>query len=516
MTFGIFALLVLSLVSDGSCGSEAITDAALLELTQISRGLKTKLDIKKIESTNLPVGYSCLQDNDCKSSEKCYNVEKSLHDYLQAIDRLDEFNTIKSQANIGKSKQKGECLVDLSKLSDDITMDKLVHKLKEARANLRLVMSELNMMLENYGYYLEYSYLESDSYLNNIEDPVIKSGHIEQTSINPTDLYVLAARGSRHLDEDLLLLMILSSVNPAHSDILTSNPFLVYSFLGSDSDPVAADVLLFSAMMKNNSDVASPLLLYSLINSHENTEELLLMVLAGGDSDKAETMLPLLMLAKYNETEVAEMVLPIMLLEGSSDDKARTLLQLLLLDDGEDVVKDMASLSISPEDFDSDLVENDSIRPLISSLLLSKASGNHDKEWREQLTVLMVDSIDKGTSDQSLLPLLTYSQYNGGMGEIVPLLMMAGAIKHEVDDFNGMMAFLIITKQRETPVEELLPLLLLAGGFSGGGEGTPIDGKLAAILPLMMIKEKHDNPSSLMYFFLSMHFSSDPSESWFH
>lgn len=93
--------------------------------------------------------------------------------------------------------------------------------------------------------------------------------------------------------------------------------------------------------------------------------------------------------------------------------------------------------------------------------------------------------------------------------------MMAGAIKHEVDDFNGMMAFLIITKQRETPVEELLPLLLLAGGFSGGGEGTPIDGKLAAILPLLMIKEKHDNPSALMYFFLSMHFSTEPSESWF-
>merc|ERR1711881_184550 len=124
-----------------------------------------------------------------------------------------------------------------------------------------------------------------------------------------------------------------------------------------------------------------------------------------------------------NETEVAEMVLPIMLLEGSSDDKARTLLQLLLLDNGQDVIKDMASLSINPEDIDSEIMEDDSIRPLISSLLLSKAGGNHDKEWREQLTVLMVDSIDKGTSDQSLLPLLAYSQNNGGMGELVPLLM---------------------------------------------------------------------------------------------
>jgi len=514
MIVGICALFLVSLMEIGSC-TDVITDAALLELSHISRGLRTKLDIKKVEPTNLPIGKSCTQDDDCKASEKCYQVEKALSNYLTTVDRMDEFNTIKSQANIGKSGNVGECLVDLADLSDDITMEKLVHTLKEARANLRIVMSDLNMMLENYGYYLEYSYLESDDYIDNIENPVVKSGHVDTTPINPTDLYVLAARGSRHLDEDLLLLMILSSVNPAHSDILTSNPFLVYSFLGSESDPVAADVLLFSAMMKNNSDMASPLLLYSLINSKENTEELLLMVLAGGDSTKAETMLPLLMLAKYNESEVAEMVLPVMLLEGSSDEKARTLLQLLLLDNGEDIVKDIASLSINPEDFDPEKIEDDTIRPLISSLLLSKASGNHDKEWREQLTVLMVDSIDKGTSDQSLLPLLTYSQNNGGIGELVPLLMMAGAIKHEVDDFNGMMAFLIITKQRETPVEELLPLLLLAGGFSGGGEGTPIDGKLAAILPLLMIKEKHDNPSALMYFFLSMHFSTEPSESWF-
>ena len=55
MFFGISLLVVVSLVQNVNC-VDTITDAALLELTQISRGLNTKLDIKKIEATDLPVG----------------------------------------------------------------------------------------------------------------------------------------------------------------------------------------------------------------------------------------------------------------------------------------------------------------------------------------------------------------------------------------------------------------------------------------------------------------------------
>ena len=66
MIVGICALFLVSLMEIGSC-TDVITDAALLELSHISRGLRTKLDIKKVEPTNLPVGK-------CKYENKNYNM----------------------------------------------------------------------------------------------------------------------------------------------------------------------------------------------------------------------------------------------------------------------------------------------------------------------------------------------------------------------------------------------------------------------------------------------------------
>nr|CAB3262820.1 uncharacterized protein LOC100183754 [Phallusia mammillata] len=472
----------------------------LADLSENLQRYKQRTSNVTDEPTDLKSGRGCLVKSDCYEDEFCADTPGIVNTLTSMFNHQNENSRLVVKANIrGK-----ECSTTPNNYMKRINKGNVLRLWNESVEEIRAILGASKM--SDYGIDMP-SII--DVQFTDITEPVLRTTAVDQNNQFLPLFLILALRGDSGTDDRTNLLVLLSLFQQQQfggtgSINTLSNPFLLYSLLGSGSTG-SSDILLYSFLMNptgitttpgqagdlpvgSNSFFSNPLILYSLLNNEGSDNNLLLLLFmsgglggttggVGGGVGGINQLLPLLLLSNSSSLGGGDLssILPLLLLSGGglggiggdpSGGGINSLIPLLLLD--------------------SDILggsSNDNILPLL--LLSSGGLGG--------------TGTGAGTGLESILPLLLLSNSSlgggsGGIDSLLPLLLLSG---------GGLTGGLPGGVPGQGGINSLLPLLLLSenglgggdnnilllsllsqgatGGITGGGSG------IESILPLLLL-----------------------------